>query len=212
MYWHLFFDFYVRFIERAEEDMAETKEDMKITKFKIMTEGIQRYLWASKIWADSYNLLSYYPAFINKYVENEYVQAIRTQFMLTTEELERYCGKALHNESEYIHTATSAYSRAIFVIYRRITDNGVDGTWEESDKKDTYTLIFWLLFLAAIDEDLYNNELSSIIDFAYCLKFDESMIRDWCNAVKYVLEGNHLNEACDLQCATDAGKEFFLHQ
>ena len=43
--------------------MAETKEDMKITKFKIMIERTQQYL-EKKENEDNYDLLSYYPTFI----------------------------------------------------------------------------------------------------------------------------------------------------
>ena len=90
--------------------------------------------------------------------------------------------------------------------------NSDQGLSVDSPQTDRNCLIFWLLFLAAIDDDLYNNELSAIIDLAYCLKFDEPIIRDWCRAVQYVLEGNHLAEDCDLTCETAAGKQFFLHE
>ena len=69
-----------------------------------------------------------------------------------------------------------------------------------------------MLFTTAIDDEIYNNELSNIIDFAYCLDFNEVMIRDWCRAIEYVLAGNHLSENCDLVCESEEGKAFFLHK
>lgn len=192
--------------------MAETKEDMKITKFKIMIEEIHKYLQGRNN-GGSYNLLSYYPPFIDKYIGNEYVQVIRKQLMCTPAEIRESSGKVLRNELEYIHTATTLYRKLICVINRSINNKLSGNSLSKAEfERDSYALVFWLFFLAAIDEELYNNELSSIIDFAYCLKFDEPMIRDWCHAVKYVLEGNHLNENCDLQCTTEVGKKFFLHQ
>ena len=73
-----------------------------------------------------------------------------------------------------------------------------------------HAIIFWMLFATTIDDEIYNNELSGIIDLAYNLDFSVDMIRDWCRAIEYVLDGNHLSE--DLVCKTVEGKKFFLHK
>ena len=73
-------------------------------------------------------------------------------------------------------------------------------------------LIFWLLFGAAVCDEVYNGELSNIVDIAYCLGFDEAMMRDWCKVVSYVVNGGRLNENSPLQLETAAGNEFFLHK
>ena len=73
-------------------------------------------------------------------------------------------------------------------------------------------MIFWMLFMAALDDEVYNNELDSIIDLAYCMDFNEAMIRDWCHAVEYVFAGNKLSADCDLECETVEGARFFLHK
>lgn len=73
-------------------------------------------------------------------------------------------------------------------------------------------MIFWMLFLAALDDEIYNNELDSIIDIAYCMDFNEAMIRDWCRAVEYIMQGNRLQEGCDFPCETIEGARFFLHR
>lgn len=75
-----------------------------------------------------------------------------------------------------------------------------------------YVIIFWILFTTAIDDEIYNNELAGIIDLAYNLDFSEEMIRDWCRAIEYVLDGNHFSEDCDLVCESEEGKTFFLHK
>ena len=79
-------------------------------------------------------------------------------------------------------------------------------------RKQCYVVIFWMPFTTAIDDEIYNNELSGIIDLAYCLDFNEEMIRDWCRAIEYVLSGNRLNENCDLECESEEGNRFFLHK
>ena len=73
-------------------------------------------------------------------------------------------------------------------------------------------MIFWMLFIAALDDEIYNNELDSIIDIAYCMDFNEAMIRDWCRAVEYIMQGNRFSDNCNLECETEEGKAFFLHQ
>ena len=73
-------------------------------------------------------------------------------------------------------------------------------------------MIFWMLFIAALDDEIYNHELNSIIDFAYCMDFNEAMIRDWCRAVEYIMQGNRFSGNCNLECETEEGKAFFLHQ
>lgn len=72
--------------------------------------------------------------------------------------------------------------------------------------------IFWNLFLLAIDDDIYNKQLSNVIELAHYFDFDEPMMRDWCRAVEYVLAGNKLSEDCDLECETVEGARFFLHK
>ena len=78
-------------------------------------------------------------------------------------------------------------------------------------KNLSYSWIFWLLFMAAIDEEIYNNELSTIVDLAYCLKFNEPMMRDWCKVIDYILLGNTLCKESELELETAEGNEYFLH-
>ena len=73
-------------------------------------------------------------------------------------------------------------------------------------------MIFWMLFMAALDDEIFNNELDSIIDIAYAMNFNEAMIRDWCHAVEYIMQGNRFHEGCSLHCETVEGAEFFLHK
>ena len=80
--------------------------------------------------------------------------------------------------------------------------------WENK----AYYNLFWNLFLLALDEDIYNEQLSNVIEFAHYLDFDEPMLRDWCRAVEYVMNGNKLSENCDFKCETLEGARFFLHK
>lgn len=82
----------------------------------------------------------------------------------------------------------------------------------EKSFNEFYRLVFWLLFASSACDEIYNNELSNIIDLAYCLGFDESLTRDWCKAVAFVIGGGQLDEKSPLNFETDAAKNFFLHQ
>lgn len=75
-----------------------------------------------------------------------------------------------------------------------------------------YYIIFWNLFLVAMDDDIYNEQLATVAELAACFGFDEPMMRDWCRAVEYVFAGNKLSEDCDLECETVEGAKFFLHK
>lgn len=72
--------------------------------------------------------------------------------------------------------------------------------------------VFWNLFLLAIDDEIYNDQLSDVMSLAQKLGFTKAMMSDWCHAVEYVTAGNMLSENCDLQCETEEGKAFFLHK
>ena len=82
----------------------------------------------------------------------------------------------------------------------------------EKGFNEFYRLIFWLLFGAAINDEIYNGEISNIVDLAYCLGFDEALMRDWCKAVAYILDGGQFAENCSLQLETPEGNAFFLHK
>ena len=71
-------------------------------------------------------------------------------------------------------------------------------------------LIFWLLFSAAANDEIYNRELSNIVDLAYCFDFNEKILRDWCKAVTFVATNGKLDRKSDLKLETPEGKNFFL--
>ena len=92
---------------------------------------------------------------------------------------------------------------------------GVSDSYAEIHVKSDlmkYYIIFWNLFLAAMDDDIYNEQLATVAELAACFGFDEPMMRDWCRAVEYVFAGNKLSEDCDLECETVEGARFFLHK
>jgi hypothetical protein len=73
-------------------------------------------------------------------------------------------------------------------------------------------LIFWLLFGAAVNDEIYNNELSNIVDLAYCFDFNEKILRDWCKAVAFVAQNGKLDKDSLLQLDTYTAQQFFQNK
>ncbi len=78
--------------------------------------------------------------------------------------------------------------------------------------RHVYYNIFWNLFLIALDDEIYNEQMMNVVELAYFFDFDAPMLRDWCRAVEYVIDGNKLSENCDFECETVEGARFFLHK
>ena len=86
-------------------------------------------------------------------------------------------------------------------------------------------LMFWMLFIAGIDEENYTENLRTISDMAVIFNFDEDHLKDWAMAVKSVLEevnnnykmrtNQNTTEAKILRTInykTSEAKEFFIRK
>ena len=182
----------------------ETVADSKLLKFETTVNEIREYLNPRKPYGGLLGQLGllgkltdfsieenkiFSPKMYTKYTHNLYVKVL-DDALLQVDEIWR-------NRISYIT------ENDVVKIYK---------TNEDKYRFKSYIFVFWMLFTTAIDDEIYNNELSGIIDLSYCLDFNEVMIRDWCRAIEYVLAGNHLSENCDLVCESEEGKAFFLHK
>lgn len=68
-----------------------------------------------------------------------------------------------------------------------------------------FSFVLWLLFLCAVEEKFYDNELNVVSDLACILKFSPDMIEDWINFVKYSLTGSK-----NFEFKTAEAKKVFL--
>lgn len=94
---------------------------------------------------------------------------------------------------------------------QQLVQNFLDIKYRSGDKAALVTfqrLIFWLLFGAAANDEVYNNELSNIVDLAYCFDFDEKILRDWCKAVTFVATNGKIDKN-QLKLETAEGNKFF---
>lgn len=206
--------------------LTQDKEDMKIVKFKNKARELHDYLkclgpfsyearysdqdtygFPLKGWlGEETNSIKYIykPSFLEEGMQdNQYLSVLRNIIVTSGQEGLRTSNtpKIISNAEDVINAFSSCKTMS---IYRNDNPN--------SEIADYYELVFWLLFAAAIDDNIYNNSLSDIIDLAYCLKFNEEMINDWCKAIEFVLNGNQLRkEKCNLKLDTKEGKWFFFH-
>lgn len=186
-------------VVKANEEQENT--DMKVVKFDAMVVDIIQYLKKCPYaisgmshefkFLVNYTWLTYIPRCI--YSEKKFIKVIASNMF----------GVPPINVYKYESEVTKINEAKIISLYK-----GNIG----KNKYRCHFIIFWMLFTTAINDEIYNSELSNIIDFAYCLDFNETMIRDWCRAIEYVLADNHLSENCDLVCESEEGKTFFLHK
>ena len=190
-------------------------EETKLAKLEVRLYEVQNWLSHSSSYSTEqkgtnyknftfrYGDNAWHPAFLDNYNSNPYSVMTRkvAGFSIVTSKV-----TLITDVVEIVKTYTKAKTTrptSSFFGIEMIERNG---------DLSRNCMVFWMLFMAALDDEIYNNELDSIIDIAYCMDFDEAMIRDWCRAVEYVMQGNHLQEGCDFPCETLEGARFFLHK
>lgn len=206
--------------------LTQDKEDMKIVKFKNKARELHDYLKCLGPFSKEARLLDqdtygfpltgwlgektdpvkyiYKPSFLEEGMQdNQYLSVLRNIIVTSGQDAvnSRRKPQIISNAEDVINAFSSCKTMS---LNRDDIPN--------LEIAEYYELVFWLLFAAAIDDNIYNNSLSDIIDLAYCLKFNEEMINDWCKAIEFVLSGNQLCEKeCNLKLDTKEGKWFFFH-
>ncbi len=71
-------------------------------------------------------------------------------------------------------------------------------------------LIFWNLFLCAIDEEVYNTQLCRVVELAHSFKLNENIMSDLCNAVEQLLSNQKLEAIFDINYSTEECTNFFF--
>jgi len=176
-----------------QDNKSNDGADMKMTKFTVMLQEIDRYLLSSTNRSGGVFIFGkykvYYSNIFKKYNSDQFISVMENMFNP---------GKS--SPVDVVDEVT------VIQTFKEMKNK------PEKKYGEYYRLIFWLLFAAAVDDEIYNNELSTIVDFAYCLEFDEKMIGDWCCVVDYILSGNRLNENATLVLETPQANSFFLHK
>ena len=182
-------------IRQQPESTGSGSTDMKLTKFRAMVQDVDRFLAGR-----SGGVFMFASGASGKYKT------------YAAPQFKRY------NSDPFISIMEGNFNPGKSSPLELVDENGVIQLFRDTRTKngeknfsEYYRLVFWLLFGAAVSDEIYNNELSNIVDFAYCLGFNEDLMRDWCKAVAYVLSGGRFEEVPNLQMITEQGKKFFLH-
>lgn len=178
-----------------QQSSGSGSTDMKITKFTAMIQNIDRYLAGR---SGSVFMFGGAAAKYKTYAVPQFKRYNSDSFISI---MEGIFNPAKTGPLEKIDEL------ALIQIYRDVKNKPGEKNFNEF-----YRLVFWLLFSASVDDEIFNNELSNIVDLAYCLGFDENLIRDWCKVVAFVIGGGILSEQSPLQLETAEAKLFFLHQ
>lgn len=175
------------------DNKSNDSADMKIVKFMTMVQEVDRHLLASGGRTGGVFIFGKYKVFYSQIFKR-------------------------YNGDQFIAVMENIFNPGKSGPVDLIDEEAVIQSFKEMKNKpekkygEYYRLIFWLLFAAAVDDEIYNNELGSIADFAYCLEFTAKMVGDWCVVIDYILSGNHLSDDCKLVLETPQGRSFFLHK
>ena len=165
-------------------------EDMKLAKFRCTCEEIRDYLTEK---------INIYLIPKGKYDHNIYLKCVN----------DVCCWKDKRNPT-YLTWYNDGKKPDLDNLYQVLKES-------KKRKEDTlfmrvlYSTVFWNLFALAVDDEAYNNEMSKVIDLAYCFGFNESMLKDWCLAVAYMMNENSPVDEFHLNIETRQGKEFFFY-
>lgn len=182
-------------MQRSDSGVSGS-EAMKQTKFKAMVQNTDRYLAGRSgsvfmFGGASSKYKTYFVPQFKRYNSDSYIAVMETTFN--------------PGKSGPLETLDE---QGLIQMHRDIKSKPSG----EKNFNEFYRLIFWLLFSASIDDEIYNNELSNIVDMAYCLGFDEKLMRDWCKVVAFIVGGSQLDETSPLQLETPEANAFFLHK
>lgn len=165
-----------------------TVEEMKLVKFKTMVNGLWKQFGQYR---SNYERKNPLEILIGSKLNNEYAQIILDNSFSNS--IASVC---------CIHYDLSEKSLDKLIDVAKDC-NGCRG---QKVCKLNYQIIFFSLLALAVDNELYNEKVNVISDFAYLVGFDSAMMKDWTNVVKKVLMAESLNLD---ELETDKAKEYF---
>lgn len=198
--------YFQHFLKRMvwEEILMETVNEVKLTKFEMIVRETCKWLYPYE--SHFVELPFYLPVLdsskIKKYLENAYIKKIYTICFNKR-------NSELGPEVQYLRSKIEEIKK-VQTLCR--VSGYYSGEYTIPCYKIRGGLIFWALVLVAIDEEFYKNEVNMIADLAYMLDFNEDMMADWIQAVKYLLDGNMFNENMNIDFKTAEAKLFFKHE
>ena len=207
--------------------MSNKLEDSKLINFRHRVVNLQIWFTAGR---EIENLVNQYYQlpFIPDWVENsdnEFISVIYNELKLT--QYTTKSGRTIMDyhrmisntkdllEGKYVDLYPKSIGELPSVSYldeKNLSYNFYRSMYRKEIHQCEYEMIFWWLVILVLDTNLYRQYLNYLTDIADIFGFTEDMIKDWCEAVSYWLDGNDIDDKSKIEFLTIDANKFFKHK
>lgn len=207
--------------------MSNKLEDSKLINFRHRVVNLQIWFTAGR---EIENLVNQYYQlpFIPDWVENsdnEFISVIYNELKLT--QYTTKSGRTIMDyhrmisntkdllEGKYVDLYPKSIGELPSVSYldeKNLSYNFYRSMYRKEIHQCEYEMIFWWLVILVLDTNLYRQYLNYLTDIADIFGFTEDMIKDWCEAVIYWLDGNDIDDKSKIEFLTIDANKFFKHK
>lgn len=207
--------------------MSNKLEDSKLINFRHRVVNLQIWFTAGreiKNLVNQYYQLPFIPDWVEN-SDNEFISVINNELKLT--QYTTKSGRTIMDyhrmisntkdllEGKYVDLYPKAIGELPSVSYldeKNLSYNFYRSMYRKEIHQCEYEMIFWWLVILVLDTNLYRQYLNYLSDIADIFGFTEDMIKDWCEAVIYWLDGNDIDDKSKIEFLTTDANNFFKHK
>lgn len=207
--------------------MSNKLEDSKLINFRHRVVMLQLWFTEGREIRDlgnKYYQLPFIPDWV-KNSDNEFIDIINNELKLT--QYTTKSGKTIMDyhrmilntkdllEGKYVDLYPKTIGSLPSVSYidkENCSYNFYRSKYRKDIHQCEYEMIFWWLVILVLDTNLYRQYLNYLTDIADIFGFTEDMIKDWCEAVIYWLDGNDIDDKSKIEFLTTDANKFFKHK
>lgn len=207
--------------------MSNKLEDSKLINFRHRVVNLQIWFTAGreiKNLVNQYYQLPFMPDWVEN-SDNEFISVISNELKLT--QYTTKSGRTIMDyhrmisntkdllEGKYVDLYPKSIGELPSVSYldeKNLSYNFYRLMYRKEIHQCEYEMIFWWLVILVLDTNLYRQYLNYLSDIADIFGFTEDMIKDWCEAVIYWLDGNDIDDKSKIEFLTTDANNFFKHK
>lgn len=207
--------------------MSNKLEDSKLINFRHRVVNLQIWFTAGreiKNLVNQYYQLPFIPDWVEN-SDNEFISVINNELKLT--QYTTKSGRTIMDyhrmisntkdllEGKYVDLYPKSIGELPSVSYldeKNLSYNFYRSMYRKEIHQCEYEMIFWWLVILVLDTNLYRQYLNYLSDIADIFGFTEDMIKDWCEAVIYWLDGNDIDDKSKIEFLTTDANNFFKHK
>lgn len=207
--------------------MSNKLEDSKFINFRHRVVKLQIWFTTGreiKNLVNQYYQLPFIPDWVEN-SDNEFISVINNELKLT--QYTTKSGKTIMDyhrmisnikellEGKYVDLYPKSIGELPSVSYldeKNLSYNFYRSMYRTEIHQSEYEMIFWWLVILVLDTNLYGKYLNYFTDIADIFGFTEDMIKDWCEAVIYWLDGNDIDDKIKIEFLTSDANKFFKHK